>query len=54
MFWRLFSLYKTGKFLYDFYQGLKKDAEKFDKENSKQNVVRSKKPKRKNRTKRDS
>ena len=50
---RLFSIYKAGKFIYEFYQGLKKDAEEFDKKQNKQNVTGSKKPKRKSQPKRN-
>jgi len=53
MIWRLFSVYKAGKFIYEFYQGLKKDAEEFDKKQNKENVIRSKKPKRKSQPKRN-
>ena len=51
----IFRVFKAGRFLFNFYQGLKADAEKFENEtnNRKHNkdVVTNKKPKRTNRRK---
>lgn len=58
---RLFSIYKAGKFLYDFYQGLKLDAKKREELENKEhlksrktNATSNQKPKRPNRSKRNS
>jgi hypothetical protein len=57
---RLFSIYKAGKFIYEFYQGLKKDSEQFEQEEQKlrkrkttKYVTGSKKSKRKSKSKRN-
>ncbi len=53
----IFKVIKVGKFLFNFYEGLKADAEKFENEknNRKHNkdVVTNKKPKRTDRSKRN-